>query len=121
MTPLANRATTMTLNAMEAGFAAAVTIAARTPIMWATLSRPSAANLGETQRMISEKMEASMEGGLAAGQALCLVWMRAAFGGMRKPADFALAMSDVAAAATRPAHKKVRANAKRLTRSRRAR
>jgi hypothetical protein len=107
MTSLATRTAKMSINAMEAGFAAAVTIAARTPIMWATLSSPSAANLGETQRMISEKMEASVEGGIAAGQALCVFWMRAAFGGVRKPADVAIAMSDVANAATRPAHKRV--------------
>jgi hypothetical protein len=65
-------------------------------------------------------MEASVEGGIAAGQALCLFWLRAALGGVREPADLARAMSDVATAATKPARKRVRANAKRLTRGSRS-
>lgn len=114
--PVFLRAAQMSIAAMEASFAAAVTIAARAPIVAEGLSRPSAESIGETQRMVFEKVEASIEGSMAAGEALCLLWMKAAFGGVRQPTDLALGLTDVAKAATRPAHKRVRANARRLTR-----
>jgi hypothetical protein len=113
---LTSRAARMSIAAMEASFAAAVTIAARAPIMAAGLSRPSVETVGESQRMVLEKVEAVIEGSMAASHAMVLLWTAAALGGVRRPSDLALGLTDVARAAAQPAHKRVRANARRLTR-----
>lgn len=110
------RALTMSFAAMETSFAAAVTIAARTPVLFThfTPGRQKAADLVESQRMVIEKVEAAIEGAAAAQVALMTLWARMLFGSVRGPTALAHGLADVAHAATHPAHRRVRANAKRL-------
>lgn len=117
MDSLQRRAVAMSFAAMEASLAAAVTIAARTPMLLG-MSRPDAASMREAQTMVVEKLEAAFEGAVAAQFTLFMLWGRVAFGGVRGPGALAHGLADVAHAATRPAHRRVRANAKRLARTR---
>lgn len=99
---------------VEDGVNAAKTVNARLPgLMNPT---PSAADLAERNRMVAEKLDAAAQGALAASFAWGAFWMKAAFGGVRGPADLMAGMLDVADAAMKPARATVRANAKRLTR-----
>jgi hypothetical protein len=117
MDSLHRRAVAMSFAAMEASMAAAITIAARTPILLG-VSRRDDATMREAHRMVVEKMEAAFEGAVAAQFTLFMLWGRMAFGGVRGPHALAHGLADVAHAATRPAHRRVRANAKRLVRQR---
>jgi hypothetical protein len=116
MDSLQRRALTMSFAAMETTFAAVVTIAARTPVLVASMTpgRQKAADVVESQRMVMEKVEAAIEGAAAAQVALMTLWARMFFGTVRGPTAFAHGLADVAHAATHPAHRRVRANAKRL-------
>jgi hypothetical protein len=101
----------MAASAMQTGVDTVVTIAARAP----GLFNPTAENARETQRMIQEKIDAVYEGATAAQFAWASFMLKASFGGIRSASDFSLGMAGVAEAAMRPARRKVRANAKRLT------
>jgi hypothetical protein len=112
---LTRRTAEMAASAMQAGLDATVTIAARTPALLSQGFNPTADGARETQRMIMEKFDAVYEGAAAAQFAWASFMMKAAFGGVRSASDFSLGLAEVAEAAVRPARRKVRANAKRLT------
>ncbi len=113
MDSLQRRAIAMGFVAMESSIAAAITIAARTPILLGITARDPK-TVREAQTMVIEKVEAAFEGAAAAQLAMFTLWGRMMFGGVRGPSAFAHGLADVAHAATRPAHRRVRANAKRL-------
>lgn len=92
----------------------ATTLAARTPMLLNPL--PSASDLAERDRMVREKIEAAAHGTMDASFAMGAFWLRFMTGGVRGPGDVLAGMSDVAKAATRPAVRTVRANARRLSR-----
>jgi hypothetical protein len=117
MDSLQRRAIAMGFVAMESSVAAAITIAARAPILLG-LSARDPRTVREAQTMVMEKLEAAVEGAAAAQIAMFTLWGRLMFGGVRGPSAFAHGLADVAHAATRPDHRRVRANAKRLVRSR---
>ena len=115
MNRLSKRTAAMAASAMQAGLDTAVTIAARTPALLSQGFSPTAEGARETQRMIQEKIDAVYEGAAAAQFAWASFMVKAAFGGVLNASDFSLGLADVAEAAIRPARRKVRANAKRLT------
>lgn len=110
------RALSASFAAFEASVAAAVTIAARAPMLAGPLPGRPIGRPDESLRMVTEKMEAAAEGCFAAQMALWQLWVQVAFGGVRGPTALAHGFADIAEAAVRPAHRRVRANAKRLTR-----
>ena len=93
---------------------AARVIAARTPMILRSAGGSTPAEATELHRMVSEKTEAAAEGAMAGAAALGSFWLDFAFGKVRKPADVAAGWMKVAHAATKPARRRVRANAKRL-------
>ena len=103
----------MTNMHVKAGIAAAETIARRLPIMWGEMVLPTKGGQAEMALMVAEKQQAFVSGMLAAQLQLAQEAMRFWFN------PFALhnpqrAVQRVADASLRPAHRKVRANAKRL-------
>ena len=107
----------------ETGRAAAdsaATIAARLPILAGCLVAPTAEGLAEWNRACTEKVAAAWEGFFAASAAWQQVMIRAAF---RPPSPIAFANDAVRVShkAGHAARKAVKANAKRLKRSKRAR
>ena len=104
-----------TVAAFEIGEASAITIGARLPILISMPFWPQFDVLLEAHRMIVEKMAAIFEGSVAAGQATAALATKAALG-RTDAADMATGMVSIAMAATRPAHRRVRANATRLSR-----
>ena len=64
--------------------------------------------------MVQEKLDAAVEGALAAQTAWGAFLFKAAFGGVRTPNDVSAALAGIAEAAAKPAGRKVRANARRL-------
>ena len=106
----------MSLDSMRASHDAAVTIAARLPMIAKASRSPGAPPSPEMQAMVSEKVAAGVQGAAAASFAWGQFWTRAMLGGIRTPIDAAHGLANVAAAAMAPAHKKVRANARRLSR-----
>jgi len=92
----------------QAGLDAAVTIAARTP----GLLHPTQENAREAARMVDEKIAAAYEGA-AWGAFLFASVLR----GGATPNQFSHALLDVAEAASGPARRTVRANARRLTKA----
>jgi len=115
MKRLRKRTLFMAASAMQAGVDAAVTIAARAPGLLNQSFNPTAENMRETQRMFQEKIDAVYEGAAAAQFAWASLFLKASFGGIRNASDLSLGLADVAEAAMKPARRKVRANAKRLT------
>jgi hypothetical protein len=105
----------MAASSARAGADAAVTIAARTQGLLTPSLEGSGARAGEARRMVEEKFAAACEGAFAAQVALGSFLVSAAFGGVRTAEDAALGLADVAEAALAPAHRTVRANARRLT------
>jgi hypothetical protein len=116
MQSLHSRAFGASFAAFEASVAAAVTIAARAPILAGHATGKPAGRPDESLRMVTEKMEAAAEGWFAAQMAVWELWVQLAFGAVRGPTALAHGFADIAEAAVRPAHRRVRANAKRLTR-----
>jgi hypothetical protein len=102
----------------EVSLAASQTIAARLPMIAAAASGFGSARANrETQEMVAEKIQAAAEGAQAGAlQTARATWKMMT--GQSHPAAMAHHMFDVAEAATGPARKKARANAKRLTRGR---
>jgi hypothetical protein len=115
MTRLSKRSLSMATSAMQAGVDAAATIAARTPGLLSQGFNPTAESAREARRMVQEKFDAFYEGATAAQFAWASFFLKASFGGIRSASDFSLGLAEVAEAAVRPARRKVRANAKRLT------
>lgn len=99
---------------MLAGVHAAVTIAARTQGMFLPGGEPIE-KAREAQRMVAEKVDAAVEGALAAQAAWGAFVLKAAFGGMRTALEVSSGLADIGEAAAKPARRKVRANARRLT------
>lgn len=108
----------MAFDAARASQDAAVTVAARLPIIAKASQRSAAPPSAEMQLMVSEKAEAAMQGAFAASMAMGQLWTRAMFGGLRTPMDVAHGLAGVADAAMKPARITVRANARRLSRKR---
>jgi hypothetical protein len=98
----------------RAGADAALTIAARTRGLLAPEGRQSD-KAREARLMVQEKVDAAIEGALAAQAAWGAFFIKAAFGGVRTPGDVSAGLTAVAEAAVAPARRKVRANARRLT------
>jgi hypothetical protein len=115
MSRLNKRTFGIAASAMQAGVDAAVTIAARTPGLISQSFNPTAENAREAQRMVQEKLDALVEGAAAAQFAWASLMVKASFGGIRNANDWSMGLAGVAEAAMRPAKRKVRANAKRLT------
>jgi hypothetical protein len=99
---------------LQSGVDAALTIAARTQSMMSPGGAPIE-KAREAQLMMAEKFDAAVEGAMAAQAAWGEFMIRAAFGGVRTPDDLSIGLAGIAEAAARPARKKVRANARRLT------
>lgn len=98
---------------MRSAVDAALTIAARTHGMLIPQGGPIE-TAREAQLMVAEKVDAAVEGALAAQAAWGQFMIKAAFGGVRTPHEFSIGMADIAEAAARPARRKVRANRRRL-------
>jgi hypothetical protein len=113
---LNRRAALMAAMVSRSGFDAAVTIAARTPMLLTQGVNPSADQARETRKMVQEKVNAAYEGAMAAQFAWTSFMIKAVFGGVRSANDVSLGFANVAEAAMRPAQRSVRANAKRLSR-----
>ena len=99
---------------MRSGVDAAITIAARTQNLFSPGGEPIE-KAREAHLMVAEKMDAAFEGAVAAQAAWGQFLIKAAFGGVRTPHDVSIAMAHIAEAAAKPARRKVRANARRLT------
>lgn len=99
---------------VQAGIDAALTIAARTQTLMSPTDWPLD-KAAEAQRMVQEKVDAAVEGVIAAQSAWGAFLIRAAFGGVRTPNDVSMGLAHIAEAASAPARKTVRANARRLT------
>ncbi len=99
---------------LASGVDAALTIAARSQALFSPLGEPFD-KAAEAYRMVAEKVDAAVEGALAAQSAWGEFVLRAAFGRVRSAADVSLGLAVVAEAASGPARRKVRANARRLT------
>ncbi len=65
--------------------------------------------------MVQEKVDAAVEGAIAAQAAWGAFLVKAAFGGVRTANDLSIGIAGVVEAAAKPARRKVRANARRLT------
>lgn len=115
MTRLTRRSLRMAVSTAHAGADAAVTIAARTQNLLIPSLDSSGAQAREARRMVEEKVAAACEGVFAAQVAWGTFLVSAAFGGVRTAEDAALGLADIAEAALAPAHRTVRANARRLT------
>jgi len=98
----------------QAGMDAALTIAARTQNMMSPGGGPTE-KAREARLMVQEKVDAVIEGAVAAQAAWGAFMLKAAFGGVRSPNDVSMGLAGIAQAAAAPARRKVRANARRLT------
>jgi hypothetical protein len=97
-------------------FAAMQVLAFRLPMLWAMAWSATPARRGEAMRMIIEKQMAAAEGLNAAALEAFVQWIKLA-GGQNISAESAARR--VLTAATRPAAKRVKANARRLAKRRR--
>jgi len=102
-------------SALEIGQASAVTLGHRLPMLAAAPFFPEPETLAEINRMITEKVAATLEGSFAAAGETTALALRAAIG-RAGPMELATAMLTITEAVTKPVHRRVRANAKRLSR-----
>jgi hypothetical protein len=91
-----------------------LTIAARAQDMMSPHGGPTE-KAREAHLMVQEKLDAAVEGAFAAQAAWGAFVLKAAFGGVRTPNDLSMGLAGIAEAAAKPARRKVRANARRLT------
>lgn len=101
--------------AQETALHSATTIASRLPVFAGLLVAPTSAGLAEWNRAYAEKVAAAWEGAFAAGAAWQAMMLSSAF----RPPTATAAMTDCLAVmrkARGPARKRVKANAKRLSR-----
>lgn len=110
---LAKTVSDLMVETSEAALDSAVTISARLPIFAEHSVSPTAASLAEWHRAGSEKVAAGWEGAFAAGTAWQSMMIRAM---VSPPTPLAMAQASVEMArlAAGPAHRRVRANARRL-------
>ena len=118
----AKLARSLTRAAAEAGETAAhcgITIAARLPTLAGAFFTPSASGMAEWNRAYSEKVAATWQGAFAASAEWQAVMMRSV---LNPPSLAALAndMLGVLDKAAKPARRRAKANARRLTRVRAA-
>jgi hypothetical protein len=106
----------LTNSSLQAGADAAVTVAARIPGLLTQGFDPTGTKTRESHRMLHEKVSAAWEGAMGAQVALSGFLFKMALGGVRTPDDVSLGLARVAQAALAPAHRTVRANARRLSR-----
>ena len=92
---------------------AMTTIALRTQALLSADAEPIE-RAREAQVMVAEKLDAAIEGAVAAQAELAAFLLRATLGGVMTPNDLSLGLASIAEAAARPARRKVRANARRL-------
>ena len=111
---LARRSLAIAKNNTRTTFDAAAIIAARTQNMLSPSGRPTD-KAREARLMVQEKLDAAAEGAWAAQAAWGAFMLKAALGRVRTPNELSLGLTDIAEAAAGPAHRKVRANARRLT------
>jgi len=111
---LARRSLAIAKANAQASADAALTIAARTRTLLSLSGQPSE-KAREAQLMVQEKVDAAVEGVLAAQKAWGAFLIRAAFGGVRTPNDVSAGLAAIAEAAAAPAWRRARANARRLT------
>ncbi|WP_448951888.1 hypothetical protein [Labrys neptuniae] len=102
-------------SALETSQASAITIGHRMPILAMLPFWPHPDNLIEASRMVTEKFEALAEGAMAASNEMTALGLRAALGGTDAQ-DLASGLLGVAVAAAKPAQRRARANARRLSR-----
>jgi hypothetical protein len=95
----------------ETAVAAATVLGFRLPMLWAMTFDPTPERRAEALRMVTEKSAAVAEGFAAA-------WTEAALAGLQMATGVNPA-GRIAAAALRPARRKVKANARRLKRRKR--
>ncbi len=111
---LADRSIVIAKANVQSGVDAALTIAARAQNLMSPVGRPTE-KAREARLMVQEKLDAAVEGALAAHAAWGAFVLKAAFGGVRTPNDVSIGLAGIAEAAAKPARRKVRANARRLT------
>jgi hypothetical protein len=114
MMPVTKRALAIVRANAQAGVDAALTIAARTQRLLAPGGGQSD-KAREAGLMVQEKVDAAVEGALAAQAAWRSFFIKAAFGGVRSPNDISSGLTNIVEAAAAPARRKVHANACRLT------
>jgi hypothetical protein len=100
----------------SAAVASAVTITHRVMLMSDPATAWDMSSRGEAMRMISEKMDAATQGSLDAAFEVGRLAMRSATGRMSTD-DVAHGLLAIGVAAARPAARRARANAKRLSRT----
>jgi hypothetical protein len=110
---LAKRSLAIARANVQAGADAALTIAARASTLL-TPGGPQSDKAREARLMVQEKVDAAVEGALAAQAAWGAFFIKAAFGGVRTADDVSAGLASIARAAAGPARRKVRANARRL-------
>ena len=98
----------------ETSVDAAVTIAARTQRL-ASPAGEAGAKAREARLMVREKLNAWAEGAFAAQAAWGAFLIKATLGAVRTPHDVAAGLAGIAEAAAKPARRRARANARRLT------
>lgn len=101
---------------LENAIAAAQVLSFRLPMLWAMAFSPTPERRVEAVRMIAEKQMAMAEGLNAAALSALATWMKLAMGGRVSASS---ATSRMVKAATRPTGRRVRANARRLSRRKR--
>jgi hypothetical protein len=111
---LAKRSLAIAKANVQTGADVALTIAARTESLLSP-DGPPGEKAREAQLMVQEKVDAAVEGALAAQKAWGAFLIRAAFGRMRTPSDVSVGLTAIAEAAAAPARRKAHANARRLT------
>ena len=107
--------TRMSLDTVQASRDAAITIAARLPMLARASMTPTAPPSREMRDMVGEKVRAALLGATSGSLAMGQFWMRAMLGGIRTPMDAVHGLASVTEAALAPARKTVRANARRLS------
>src|SRR5262249_53316040 len=113
MGSLSRKVSKFASHSAQAGLDAAVTIAARTP----GLLNPTPESAREAVLMVDEKIAAAYEGALKASLAWGTFLFASALRGGATPKQFSHALLDVAEAASSPARRAVRANARRLSKA----
>lgn len=98
----------------SAAMAASLTIAHRMTMLSDPSAMANTKNHAEAMRMVTEKMDAAAEGSLAAAAEVSRFVMRSAMGRV-SPDDIAHGLMKIGVAATKPATRKVKANARRLS------
>ncbi|QIG47962.1 hypothetical protein G5V57_09670 [Nordella sp. HKS 07] len=100
---------------IENAIAAAQVLSFRLPMLWAMAFSPTPERRAEAVRMIAEKQMAVAEGLNAAALSALATWMKLASG---QSVSASTAASRMVKAATRPGERRMRANARRLSRRR---